>query len=178
MHNLGRIETRFAIELQVPKNEPMWPESSEGLNKETKEAVYFFSVPFEPLNNWSAHRVEIWGHVFLSSEHAYMWKKFDGFDPEIAQKILEAKSPYEAGHIAHANKDKDDPNWLDKRVEIMEEVLRAKLTQNVDVKDALKRTGTRAIHENSPWDKYWGLGPDGNGESILGKIWMKIRKDI
>lgn len=156
----------------------MYPESSEGLNKETEEGIYFFTVPFEPLNNWSPHQVKIWGKIFPTSEHAFQWKKFSEVEPEIADQILNAESPYAVSKISDANKDKKPANWSETKIGVMEEILRAKLAQHEDVRDALKRTGERRIHENSPVDSFWGIGPNKDGVSMLGNIWMKIRNDL
>jgi len=54
----------------------MCPESSEGLNKETRETVYFFTTPFHPLDNFSAHTVKVWDVAFPTAEYAFQWKKF------------------------------------------------------------------------------------------------------
>jgi ribA/ribD-fused uncharacterized protein len=156
----------------------MYPDSSEGLNKETDDTVYFFTVPFEPLNNWSPHRVSIWNNNFSTSEHAFQWKKFSEVEPSIATDILNAESPYVVFKITQANKDKQPKNWIDIKVGIMEEILRAKFAQHEDVRDALKRTGNRRIAENSPVDSFWGLGPNKDGLSMLGNIWMKIRDGL
>jgi ribA/ribD-fused uncharacterized protein len=153
----------------------MYPTSSEGLNKETSESVYFFTVPFEPLNNWSSHKVNIWNKSFPTSEHAFQWKKFHEVEPAIADKILNAESPYLVSKISDANKEKKPNNWAEIKLVVMEEILRTKLEQHEDVKDALKRTGDRRIVENSPVDSFWGSGPNNDGKSMLGNIWMKIR---
>ena len=68
----------------------MYPDSSEGLNKETEDSIYFFTVPFEPLNNWSPHGIYIWDNYFPTSEHAFQWKKFYEVEPEIAKRIIAA----------------------------------------------------------------------------------------
>ena len=60
----------------------------------------------------------------------------------------------------------------------MEEILRAKTEQHEDVRDVLKKTGKRTIIENSPVDSFWGIGYDGNGQNVVGKIWMKIRDEL
>ena len=39
----------------------------------------------------------------------------------------------------------------------------------------LNESKGKAIYKNSPTDNFWGLGPEGEGENALGKIWMKIR---
>ncbi|MDQ5954516.1 MAG: hypothetical protein QG583_444 [Patescibacteria group bacterium] len=153
----------------------MYPDSSEGLNKETNEEIYFFTVPFEPLNNWSPHQVRIWNIDFPTSEHAYQWKKLSEVDRDIAESILHAKSPYQVFQISRANKSKQPSDWSEKKLIVMEEILRAKLEQHEDVKDALRRTGERRIIENSPVDNFWGIGPNKDGKSMLGNIWMKIR---
>ncbi len=153
----------------------MYPDSSEGLNKETEDSIYFFTVSFEPLNNWSAHVIHIWGKDFYTSEHAFQWKKFSIVSPECANKILLAKSPYSVFKISFANKDKQPSDWSQKKIIVMEEILRAKLEQHEDVKDALKRTNGKRIIENSPVDNFWGIGPNKDGKSMLGNIWMKIR---
>jgi predicted NAD-dependent protein-ADP-ribosyltransferase YbiA (DUF1768 family) len=42
----------------------------------------------------------------------------------------------------------------------------------------LLETGDREIIENSPVDSYWGIGPDGRGENMVGKILMRLRKEL
>lgn len=39
----------------------MYPKKSKGLNKETNEAIYFFTPAFDALNTFSAHTIELWG---------------------------------------------------------------------------------------------------------------------
>lgn len=166
----------------------MYPISSEGLNKETDEAIYFFTPAFDALNNFSAHTVEIWGKRFPTAEHAYQWRKFyhppeeserdsaaadvkprttDAGSSEtcnaIAKQIFEAGSPEKAQRIAHENTPAQPKDWHERKVAVMEEILRAKLAQHEDVREVLQRTGKRKIVENSPVDDFWGCGPSGDG---------------
>jgi N-glycosidase YbiA len=60
----------------------------------------------------------------------------------------------------------------------MRELLHAKAAQNNDVQECLRRTGTKQIIENSPWDSYWGCGPNGNGKNMTGKILMEVRDQL
>ncbi len=39
----------------------MYPSSDKNYSYETEDAVYFFSHAFNPLDNWSAHQVRVWG---------------------------------------------------------------------------------------------------------------------
>lgn len=153
----------------------MYPDSSKNLNKETAKAVYFFTTAFAPLDNFSAHKINIWGREFATVEHAYQWKKFVDVSKNVADKIFDAKSPEEAKNIADKNKTKVAGDWYDKRVVIMREILLEKFRQHKDVKEILKKTKNRLIIENSPVDDFWGISKNGRGQNMIGKIWMEIR---
>lgn len=153
----------------------MYPDSSKNLNRETAKAVYFFTTAFAPLDNFSAHKINIWGLEFSTVEHAYQWKKFVDTSKNVADKIFNAKSPEEAKNIADNNKAKIIDGWHEKRLIIMKEILLAKFKQHEDVKKILKKTKNRKIIENSPVDYFWGLGKAGKGQNMIGKIWMEIR---
>ena len=140
--------------------------------------VYFFSSPYDVLNNWSAHAVTVWGKSFNTVEHAYHYAKFTTVRPDIARQIMAAPSPWAAMQLAKKYNDLPEHTWHNKKVAVMEELLRAKLSQNKDVADRLSATGTRTIIENSPWDTFWGCGSDGTGLNTLGKLWVKLRDKI
>lgn len=145
---------------------------------ETKKAVYFWTPRFHRLDNFSAHTVRIWGKKFPTLEHAYQWRKFWKSAPKVAKEIFLAGSPNMAKRIANKYKDKIPVAWFKgEREKVMERLMRAKLRQHKDVQEKLKMTGNRKIIENSPLDDYWGIGPDGKGQNMTGKIWMKIRKN-
>ena len=155
----------------------MIPSSSEGLNKETGDAVYFYTPAFDALSNFSAHSVEVWSKRFPTAEHSFQWKKYSKVRPDIAEEILAAGCPEDAQRIAHAHKQEQPTDWHERKVGIMEEILRAKLSQHETVQDALKRSGNRNIIENSPVDAFWGCGPKGDGKNMLGILWGKIRNE-
>ena len=62
----------------------------------------------------------------------------------------------------------------------MEEVVRAKFTQNPDLAARLGATGTMPLVEgNSFGDTIWGVdAKTGKGENNLGKILMKVRAEL
>lgn len=156
----------------------MYPDTDEQLNCATDDTVYFFTPAFHPLDNFSAHAVELWGMLFPTSEHAYQWKKFSSNRSDIAEQILLARSPDAVKMISDPNISNQPEDWNEHRVAVMEEVLRAKAQQHQDVRDVLKKTGSRTIVENSPVDNFWGCGSDGQGENLIGKLWMKIRDEL
>lgn len=155
----------------------MYPDVSASLNYETADAVYFFTTAYEPLNNWSAHKIEIWGQSFPTLEHAFHYKKFTDTRPEIAEAILRAPSPWAAMQIERKNKASRRAEWQEVKLAVMEELVRAKVAQNDDVRERLLSTGTKNIYENSPWDDFWGYA-DGKGRNNMGKILMRIRREL
>lgn len=156
----------------------MYPDSGEQLTYETDTAVYWFSSAFDPLNNWSAHAVRIWGKTFPTAEHAYHWRKFSDGLPAVADEILAAPSPWAAMQVERTYRSERQHNWNDVKAAIMTEILRAKLAQNQDVRDCLIKTGTKQLIENSPWDSFWGVGKNGDGQNQMGKILMELRKEL
>ena len=55
--------------------------------------------------------------------------------------------------------------------------LYAKFTQHGELKRLLG-TGDRLLVEHTERDRYWGDGGDGRGENHLGKLLMKLRKEL
>ena len=155
----------------------MYPDSP-NLNYEDDTTVAFFSLPFEALNNWSAHRVKLWGKEFQTAEAAYQFAKFRETAPTVAKQIANAPSPYAVFQISRANRHYTPNDWDEHKIEVMTEVVRAKLMQNKDVWERLLATSKKLIVENSPVDDFWGLGPDQKGQNHLGNIWMQLRGEI
>jgi N-glycosidase YbiA len=153
-------------------------ENNSDLNKETDSAVYFFTPPFYALDNFSSYTVEIWSKKFPTSEHAYQWKKFAASHPDLAAQIFAAANPNAVKKIADGHRTEVSQEFSSKKVEIMEEILRAKLAQHEKVQNILLKTGNKEIVENSPDDGFWGAGPDGKGQNMLGKLWMKLRAEL
>jgi N-glycosidase YbiA len=156
----------------------VYPDSKLNLNYETKDSVYFFTVRYEPLNSWSPHRVEIWGEKFMTVEHGYHFRKYRETSPDVADQILAEPSPWAALQLDRQHKALRRADWHSVKVDIMRDLMRAKLEQNDDVRECLKATGAKMIVENSPWDRFWGCGADGSGENTLGRLWVELRANM
>lgn len=68
-------------------------------------------------------------------------------------------------------------DWNETRIKAMEYVLSRKIT-NPEFRAYLKNTGDRALVHFSPWDIFWGVDKQDQGENHLGKILMKLRAGI
>ena len=132
-----------------------------------KEIICFYEREFYPFSNFSSFMLEWKGTLYMTSEHAYHTEKFT--DSEIIRKIKEARSVHDVFQISREYQDKVRPDWLDIRVSVMEEIIRAKVAQHPYVKQKLIESGGR---------KATSFFPDCIKESLLGKIWMKIRDDL
>lgn len=85
-------------------------------------------------------------------------------------------SPSEAKRLGRRVSLRKD--WEDVKVSIMEEVVRAKFTQNAELADKLLATGDAHLEEGNTWgDRVWGT-VNGVGANQLGIILMKIRDEI
>ncbi len=139
--------------------------------------IGFYEREFYCFSNFSSFSVKWKGKLWLTSEHAYQAAHFFKTAPTLVAKIYKAKSADEAKRIASANKDKFPKDWEDKKIAIMEDIIRHKLAQNSYVLHKLLQTGKRKIVEDSPKDDFWGWGPERDGRNELGKIWMKLRDE-
>ena len=70
------------------------------------------------------------------------------------------------------------PNWENVKLPIMEEIVRAKFTQNEDLKELA--TGELVLEEGNTWhDTFWGVdAKTREGRNHLGRILMRIRKEL
>ena len=124
-------------------------------NGESDEAVFFYTPKFYCLDNMSAYRVHMWDEDFMTAEHAYQWKKFEG-NSEVQKLIKDAPSSGDAKKRADAHRSEIIESFEHNKIDIMREVIRAKAEQHEKVGRVLREIGTRTIVENSPIDHFWG----------------------
>jgi ribA/ribD-fused uncharacterized protein len=152
---------------------------------DTDERVCFYEQDFYVLSNFSAFTLRWKELKFDTSEAAYHWEKFpDQGDMYIARRqavraaIRSAASAHEAFKRAEENARFRRPDWDAVKVDIMRDILRAKVEQHEYVRRKLLATGDRELVENSWRDSFWGWGPSRDGQNMLGKLWMEIRAEI
>ena len=140
--------------------------------------VFFYEQDFYVLSNFSAFRVMWRGIDFDTSEHAYHWVKFDGTGPEVQDMIREVRSAHDAFKLAESHRAFRRPDWDAVKFDVMRNILRAKAAQHEYVRRKLLATGDRILVEDSWRDDVWGLGPNRDGQNMLGKLWMEIRAEL
>ena len=140
--------------------------------------VGFYEREIYIFSNFSSFSVRWRGKLWPTSEHAYQAAHFFKTAPKLAEKIHKAKSAHDAFKIAKANAHKAPADWEEKKVAIMEDIVRHKLKQHPYVLRKLVQTGKRKLAEDSPKDDCWGWGKNRDGRNELGKIWMKLRGEL
>ncbi len=143
---------------------------------DSENRIGFYEREFYVFSNFSAFAVEWKGKLWMTSEHAYHSEKFE--DENIKEMIRSTRSAHDSLKLAQSNKDKYKKDWYEVRVEVMEQIVRAKLDQHPYIMKKLKDSGNKELIEDSWRDDFWGWGENKDGQNQLGKIWMKIRKDI
>lgn len=147
-----------------------------GIPENEDDLIKFYPRKYYVFCNFSSFAVEWQGALWMTPEHAYQAAHFD--DPEIIETIKNARSAHDAKKLMDKYQDRKLPNWHDIKLDVMEDILRAKLAQHPYVKKKLLETGDKYIVENSPKDSFWGWGPNKDGHNHLGKIWMKLRSEL
>ena len=91
-----------------------------------------YSVSLFPLDNFSPYGLTMYDKDFKTGEHAFQYTKFMGINQEIANRILNAKTPDEARKIAIENKKERIPNWSEIKYDCMKTIFRLKAEAELD----------------------------------------------
>jgi len=127
-----------------------------------------------------------------TNEHWYQANKAD--DLSTFCWIAKAPHPYlamQAGRVCLKPNQSTlrclRPGWEQVKVDVMLAGLRAKFSQNPDIKAKLLATGEATIHEDSPSDAFWGgrsslvcgcSRPNHAPHNTLGKLLMQVREEL
>ncbi len=144
---------------------------------DNKKQIFFYEQEFYVFSNFSSFKLFWKGYDWMTSEHAYHSEKFIEH-PEIIEKLKKMRSAHDAMKLAYANKDKYRKDWDKIKLDIMKQILHAKVEQHPYARKKLLESADKELIENSWRDSYWGWGLNKDGENYLGKLWMEVRKEV
>lgn len=135
------------------------------------EPIIHFEGEYKFLSNFWRSPMKVRNYSFQNGESA-----FQGFKDMKRITEFESIKPSEAKKLGRKVKLRDDWEWI--KNGIMEEVVRAKFTQNRELADKLLATENRLLVEGNWWnDRIWGVS-NGTGENRLGEILMNVRLEL
>lgn len=140
-----------------------------------EQKILPFDLYERMLSPFSAHAVEYKGVLYPTVEHAYHCQRY--CDSQIVEEIKHARSPKLAWALSQKYKSQQVAGFDQCKVQVMEDICRAKLEQHEDVREVLLWSDGMAIIKTYP-DSTWGVGLDGQGSNELGKIWIRLREEL
>lgn len=158
-----------------------------------KEGFVFFYAPEDEngyLSNWYPSYFILEGEVFTSTEQYLMYYKAVLFgDDKTKWEILSTDDLATIKKLGRKVSNYKEDIWNVCRQLVMEEGLRAKFSQDDELKRKLLGTGEATLAECAPRDLVWGIGISSEdkarfdrsawkGENRLGKALMKIRAEL
>jgi hypothetical protein len=131
------------------------------------------------------------GHIFTNSEQLFMYLKAKHFkDENSALNIVQyGGDPKTAKDLGRTVKNYNEEEWSKYRENSMYIAIRAKFESSSKLKKQLLETGNKILVEGTPFDPIWGVKikwdddrildeKNWNGLNLLGKVLMKVRRDI
>lgn len=142
------------------------------MNNQT-ESILRFHGQYEFLNNFYPAKLSFQGIIYYNSEAAYQAQKSESFEARKQFATMEPDAAKKLGNTLPVRAD-----WDIVKLELMEQILYAKFTQNPKLAKKLLETGETYLAEGNYWhDTYWGIDDEtGIGENHLGQLLMALRE--
>lgn len=144
-------------------------------SEQSEDICYFYGGGVNALSNFAAYKVNYDEQIWMTAEHAYQAQKFVNSD--VKEEIAQAPSAYAAKQTAGKYEGEVRDDWFGINVDIMKQILQAKIDQHKHVREVLKRTKGKKLVENSE-DEFWGRGSNGEGDNKFGELWMNLREKL
>ena len=142
------------------------------------------------LSNWFHSEFIIDDIKFTSVEQYMMYQKAICFDDkEVATKIMETNDFDTIKSLGRSVSNYVDDIWCNIRKKVVYDAIKAKFSQNEELKRQLLDTGNSILAECAVKDLVWGIGismKDPNrynvekwrGQNLLGYILMEVREEL
>lgn len=140
-----------------------------------KPTVHCFREEYRFLSNFWDAPVTYKGLTYQNAEAAFQAQKCTDEAEKLQFTTLRANEAKQLGERVQRR-----PDWEKVRLAIMENIVRAKFTQNEDLKQKLLATGELALEAGNTWgDTFWGVdAKTREGRNHLGRILMRVRKEL
>lgn len=142
-----------------------------------------FQSSVSPLSNLFPCQIKIEGQTYKSVEHAYQYAKC--IHHGLVHKANEIRNQPNAYRAMNLGKEiTENLDWQNKRVEVLEKLVKHKEDQVPIFRETLRKTGSNRLIKNS-WSHFWGSGCnfraevlwDGTykGQNNFGRILERVR---
>ena len=140
-----------------------------------KPTIHCFRNEYRFLSNFWEAPVTYKGITYPSGEAAFQAQKCLTEEEKLLFTTLRSYEAKRCGRHVPLR-----PDWENVKLSIMEGVVRAKFTQNEELKQLLLATGDQVLEEGNTWgDVFWGVDAKSRkGSNHLGRILMRIRKEL
>lgn len=154
-----------------------------------EKALASLDHPIRLLSSYVRSKIKIDDKEYPSVRHYYLIKQLDDTDKGIFDKNVEilTKDEYIDNNVYYVDatfaiNDNIQQNLKsniseEDLVNIMRKALYAKFTQDLSARNVLKDTGNLNLIEMSE-DKLFGVGDNGKGKNMYGKLLMEIRNGL
>lgn len=138
-----------------------------------KKVIGEFRGEYDFLSNFYESPVTYGGITYTSAEAAFQAQKVKNPKDREAFANLGPSDAKKRGRAVPLRAD-----WQRVKIDIMEDVLRAKFAQDPLLRLRLLATGDARLEEGNTWgDRYWGVS-GGEGENRLGLLLMRVREEF
>ncbi|GAA0761740.1 NADAR family protein [Ideonella azotifigens] len=139
--------------------------------------IHFFAKTdaYHQLSNFAPFGFEEGGLRWPTVEHYFQAQKF--IDLGHRERILKAHSPQQAKTLGQSRAFPIRDDWDQIKDAVMKHALLKKF-EDPTLRLLLLETKSRPLIENSPYDRYWGIGRDGKGKNVLGRLLAEVRTEI
>ena len=130
-----------------------------------------FSDEYDFLSNFYESPVTYEGFTYRNSEAAYQAQKCSIVLERVKFTTLTAHHAKKLGRSVNIRLD-----WENVKADVMFHVVLSKFEQNTELAHKLMQTGDAYLEEGNTWgDTTWGT-VNGQGQNLLGKILMDVRR--
>ena len=149
-----------------------------GAQENTTPIEFYSKIPaYREFSNFFPSAFDLDGKRWPTTEHYFQAQKFTA-TPEYQEEIRLAKTPEKAKNLGGSREKPIRADWDQVREDVMKKALKAKFTQNADLKALLLSTGNRPLVEANPTDSYWGYGRTKKGKNRMGILLQQLRDEL